>query len=447
VATSSQSKQLESVLGSSPVGVPPLSSPRPKVGAAPDFRIVEIDVLRGIALIGIYWINVVIFAFPHGAYSLPILIGDAKTANVTVWAFSDVFVEGTMRGLFSLLFGASTLIFLDEAKLEFRDGLRVVDRYYRRCLTLMMFGLLHAYVLLAKWDLLYAYGLLGMFLFPLRNLSARTLIVLGLLLFIISDFNTWSETQEALKGYEELRGKTSQQIAEYRDESHQGDVGEMELELVTYLSGYSDIFRAQAAAVAEQQSSSVYADHFFGIGGMMLLGMALMKLGILTGKRSIRFYTGLALAGYGLGGSLRGIETYELWLADFVSETRNPSLFMPYNIGRIAMTLGHVGLIGALMKVGWMTGAASYLSPVGRLALTNYVGQTLFSVFFFYGVGLGFFGYFERYQLIWVFLAVVVFQIIASRVWLRRFRVGPLEWLWRSMIYGSPQPLLRVSAS
>ena len=99
------------------------------------------------------------------------------------------------------------------------------------------------------------------------------------------------------------------------------------------------------------------------------------------------------------------------------------------------------------MKVGWMTGAASYLSPVGRLALTNYVGQTLFSVFFFYGVGLGFFGYFERYQLIWVFLAVVVFQIIASRVWLRRFRVGPLEWLWRSMIYGSPQPLLRVSAS
>ena len=420
-----------------------MTRPRSQLGAAPDLRILEIDVLRGIALIGIYWINVVIFAFPHGAYSLPILFGDAKTANLTVWAFSEVFVEGTMRGLFSLLFGASTLIFLDEAKLEGRDGLNVVDRYYRRCLTLMLFGLVHAYVLLAQWDLLYAYGLLGMFLFPLRNLRASTLIVLGLLLFVISDFNTWSENQEGLASHEDLRGKTSRQLAEYREESRQGDLEEMELEFATYLSGYTEIFLGQAPAIAEQQSNKMYADHLFDIGGMMLFGMALLKLGILTGKRTLMFYMLLALAGYGSGGLLRGIETYELWLAEFVSETRNPSFFMPYNISRLAMTLGHVGLVGALMKSGWMSGAANYLAPVGRLALTNYVGQTLFSVLFFYGFGLGFFGYFERYQLIWVFLAVVVFQIITSRFWLRRFRMGPLEWLWRSMIYGSRQPLLR----
>lgn len=415
---------------------------RSQRGAAFDLRIGEIDVLRGIALIGIYWINVVIFAFPHGTYSLPILLGDAKTANVWLWAFSEVFVEGTMRGLFSLLFGASVLIFLDEVRLEAPGGLEIVDRYYRRCLTLMLFGLVHAYLLLAQWDLLYAYGLLGLFLFPLRNLRARTLICLGLLLFIISDFNTLSEEHKALEDHAGRRGKTSQQIADYQKGSHLVELEEMESEFATYWSGYIDIFREQAPVVAAQQSSKLYTDHFFDIGGMMLLGMALYKLGILTGQRSVQFYIVIAAAGYSVGGLLRGIETYELWLADFVTETRDPSLFMPYNIGRAAMTVGHVGLFAALMKSGWMTKAAKYLSPVGRLALTNYVGQTVFSIFFFYGFGLGYFGHFERYQLVGVFLVVVAAQVIGSRLWLRHFEMGPLEWLWRSLVYGSSQPLL-----
>jgi uncharacterized protein len=417
--------------------------PRPQHQAAHDLRIVEIDVLRGIALIGIYWINVVIFALPHGAYSLPDLLGEAKTANIAVWAFSDLFVEGTMRALFSILFGASTLIFLDEAKLGSKDGLAVVDRYYRRCLTLMLFGLIHAYLLLGQWDLLYAYGLLGMFLFPLRNVSARTLIVVALALFVISDVSSWKENYDVLRGEESVSVMTPEEQERFRQEARNTNLEDFEADFDTYRSGYPEIFAAQIPVVVEQQSSKMYSDHVFDVGGMMLVGMALMKLGVLTGERTIGFYILLALGGYIFGGLLHGIESYESWRADFNSEARDPFLMMPYNIGRLFMTFGHIGAFGIVARLGGIPKIAPYLAPVGRMALTNYVSQTVLSVLFFYGFGFGYYGDFERYQLIWVFLAVVAFQIVASGIWLSHFRLGPLEWLWRSMIYGRWQPLRR----
>ncbi|MBU1210305.1 MAG: DUF418 domain-containing protein [Alphaproteobacteria bacterium] len=421
-----------------------MTHPRPQFEPAPDLRIVEIDVLRGIALIGIYWINVVIFALPHGAYSLPELLGEARQLNVGLWAFSEIFVEGAMRGLFSILFGASTLIFLNEAKLESKDGIRVVDRYYRRCLTLILFALVHAFILLGQWDLLYAYGLLGMFLFPLRNLKGTTLIAVALALFVISDFNTFSDNYEALQGNEEARQLTLDRSSDYRDQVRKNNLDDFQADFDTYRSTYLDIFKAQIPVIVEQQSSKMYSDHFFDVGGMMLIGMALFKLGVLTGQRSLRFYLILAAVGYATGGMLHGVECYELWRADFNSEARDPFLMMPYNIGRLMMTLGHLGTFGILVRRGVVARIAPYLAPLGRMALTNYVGQTVLSVLFFYGFGLGYFGYLERYELTWVFLAVIAIQLIASNIWLRHYRIGPLEWLWRSMIYGRYQPMRRA---
>ncbi|MBU2581798.1 MAG: DUF418 domain-containing protein [Alphaproteobacteria bacterium] len=421
-----------------------MANPRPQNDSAPDLRIVEIDVLRGIALIGIFWINVVIFGLPHGAYSLPVLLGDAVDLNIGLWAFSEVFVEGAMRGLFSLLFGASTLIFLNEAKLESKDGIRVVDRYYRRCLTLLAFGLVHAFILLGQWDLLYAYGLLGMFLFPVRNFKASTLIAIAMVLFVISDFNTFTENYEALLGNDEQRQLSLDPGSDYRDEVRATTVDEFQSDLTTYRSGYLDIFLAQIPVIVEQQSSKMYTDHFYDVGGMMLIGMALFKLGILTGQRSLQFYLVLAAVGYLAGGMLHGVECYELWRVDFNAEARDPFLMMPYNIGRLMMTLGHIGTFGALIHFGVIKRLAPYLAPVGRMALTNYIGQTVLSVLFFYGCGLGYFGYLERYELTWVFLAVIGIEIVSSIVWLKYYRFGPLEWLWRSITYGSFQKMSRT---
>lgn len=422
-----------------------MTNPRLRLESAPDLRIVEIDVLRGIALIGIYWINVVIFGLPHGAYSLPALLGDATELNVGLWAFSEVFVEGAMRGLFSILFGASTLIFLNEAKLESENGIRVVDRYYRRCLTLIAFGLIHAFVLLGQWDLLYAYGLLGLFLFPLRNIKASTLIAIALTLFVISDFNTFTENLEALSGNDEQRQLSLDPSSDYREQVRATTVDEFQSDFDTYRAGYLGIFEMQVPVIVEQQSSKMYTDHVFDVGGMMLMGMALFKLGVLTGQRSLQFYLVLAAIGYLAGGMLHGVESYELWRVDFNAEARDPFLMMPYNIGRLMMTLGHIGAFGAFVRFGVIRRIAPILAPVGRMALTNYIGQTVMSVLFFYGCGLGYFGYLERYELTWVFLAVIAIQIVASNFWLRHYRFGPLEWLWRSITYGSYQQMRRTS--
>lgn len=99
--------------------------------SAPASRIEQLDVTRGFAVLGIYWINIAIFALPHGAYALPSLWGEATQANILTWAFSELFVEGSMRGLFSMLFGASAMVFLDEARLQ-KQSVDLVDRYYRR---------------------------------------------------------------------------------------------------------------------------------------------------------------------------------------------------------------------------------------------------------------------------------------------------------------------------
>ena len=448
---------------------------RPPV-TAPDIRIVQIDVLRGIAVLGIYWINVVIFAFPHGAYAWPDLLGEADKANIATWLFSELFIEGSMRGLFSMLFGASALIFLSEAKLDNKDGLEVVDRFFRRNLLLIGFGLIHAYILLAQWDLLYAYGLFGMFLFPLRKLRARTLLIAGVCLLAMGDAYTYvngivssQQAETAMhqplerqfaqaqvgpadtvndaidEALAEINDATdSEQTAQTVEEGLRGTtIAAMEQDVEIYLSDYPTIFAYQVPLVAEQQSTEMYYDHVFDIGGMMLVGMALMKFGVLNGGISLRLLLLLAMSGYLIGGTLRGAESLQAWFHGFDADARDPWLLMPYNMGRLAMTIGHVGALGFLMKSGLMNPVSGYLASVGRLALTNYVGQTVISCFLFFGFGLGFYAYFERYQLIYVCLAVWAFQIIASNIYLQYYRIGPLEWVWRSLIYGKWQPLSR----
>jgi len=111
-----------------------------------------------------------------------------------------------------------------------------------------------------------------------------------------------------------------------------------------------------------------------------------------------------------------------------------------YDISRLPVTLGHVGVIGLLCQYARFDRITNLLAAVGRLALTNYILQTVISIFLFFGFGLALFGVFERYELIYVCLGMWALQIIFSVRWLKYYKYGPLEWLWRSLIYGQPQP-------
>ena len=140
-------------------------------------RIEMLDVTRGIAVLGILLINIVGFGLPD-AYDDPTNWGGHTGANLFIWRITSLFFEGTMRGLFTLLFGAGALLFL--RRHAARDsGLRPADLYFRRTSLLIVFGLINGYLLLWDGDILFYYGVVGLFLFVFRKLSPRTLILIA----------------------------------------------------------------------------------------------------------------------------------------------------------------------------------------------------------------------------------------------------------------------------
>lgn len=404
-------------------------------------RIAQIDVLRGFAVLGVYWVGAGAFGLPYGANALPTLLGTPSNLNLAIWASTEVYVSGAMRGLFSMLFGASALIFLDEGRLH-SGGLALVDRFYRRNLTLMLFGIVHAYLLLWPHDVLYAYGLLGMFLFPLRKVRPLVLVLVGVAMLSLVELEIdWGLVLGWLRGQPSPEMVATATTPEESARFFGWLRRQMADDIQIYRSGYLDIFAAQAAEVAAQQSSVFYKRHLFEIGGMMLIGMALYRWGIFSGQRPVRTYLWLALFGFAVGGWMRGADLYHAYLRDFDPLTLVQLEEARWGLDRLPVVLGHVGLIGLLCrwaKADWLTGP---LAATGRLALTNYIGQTVFSITLFYGFGFGLFASLERWQLALVCLGVWVFQIGFSVLWLRRYRYGPLEWLWRSLIFGQVQPM------
>ena len=434
---------------------------------APYLRIEQIDVLRGVAVLGIYLVNMFIFALPYSESSLPGILNDENTTNTLVRLFSEVYWEGAMRGLFSILFGASALIFLTEAKLAAR-GTDLVDRYYRRSMLLIVFGAIHAYLLLWPYDVLYAYGVLGLFLFPLRKLAARTLLIIGVIMLFIGDFNlselsflpslestlNAADVADQFSDHEpeaqtdnqplppgvgpkkpSLQTAESQTKADASNDEYQKQLI-LQQELDIYRSGYKTIFVYQREMVIVQQSTKMYRDFFYDIGGMMLIGMALFRLGVLSGAVSRRVYWWMLIVG-GISGtivrgaiSLRDVASVQAWVEPVLDTG------FGYNLARLLIVIGWVGLVGLICQGGWLRRLQTWVANVGRMALTGYISQTVISVILFYGIGFALFAKFERHELLWFCLAMWVAQISFSTVWLKYYRHGPLEWVWRSLIYG-----------
>lgn len=409
----------------------------PSTGAGPGAaRILQFDVMRGFAVLGIFWIAVAAFGLPYGANALPTLAGTATTTNLALWAITQVFLEGAMRGLFSMLFGAGVAMMLDRVEQEPVELARV-DRYFRRQLWLIAFGLIHAYLLLWPHDVLYHYGVIGLLLFPLRKLSPRALLLTGLAAIAFANVEVDPAGLVAvLHGNAAGGGDPGAVDPAFVEWLRQ----QVAADLALYRSGYFDIFVAQAPEVAANQSAGLYRNMLFDIGGMMLVGMALYRWGVLDGRRSARFYVGLALAGYALGIVLRGADVYQGFVHGFDAGALRMMERVDYDIGRLPMTLGHVGLIALLCRWRPLAAPLRGLAAVGRLSLTHYIGQTCIAITLFYGFGFGLYGSLERTQLLLVCLAVWSVLILFSLWWLRRFRHGPLEWLWRSLAQGAIQP-------
>jgi uncharacterized protein len=427
--------------------------------ATGDDRIGMLDTTRGIAVLGILLMNITGFGLPY-SYDNPTVWGGESAADLAVWRIMALFFEGTMRGLFTLLFGASALLFLQRHPAQV-NGLRPTDLYFRRTLWLIVFGLFNGYVLLWSGDVLFYYGFAGLVLFVFRHLSPRRLLILATLfmslqtLISVGEWLDFRETQ-ALAEAASARQAAGEPLADGDQEAIdaysavQAEFRPEQENLEAYVADVRESY-ASAFTVLRGDTWFMQTEFFFRHGivecfGMMLLGMALLKLGVLTGASSTRTYLTMIVIGYAIGLTVNVSEIRQLESADFSPEALM-NVLLTYDVGRIPMTLGHLGLIAIVCRTPWLTNASRVFAAVGQMALTNYLMQSLLCLLIFTGAGFALYGQLARHELYYVVIAIWAIQLICSPLWLRHFRYGPAEWLWRSATYWRWQPLRRASAS
>ena len=176
---------------------------------------------------------------------------------------------------------------------------------------------------------------------------------------------------------------------------------------------------------------------------MMLLGMSLFKYGVLQGDRSSSFYIKLMSLGFLVGRSLNSYEIYRSIASNFEILEALAQLQWSYHFGRLGLSLGYIGLLLFCINSSFLDTLKVRLAAVGRMALSNYLMQSLICGLIFSGAGLGLVGELERFELYPVVISIWVFQLWISPLWLRLYRFGPAEWLWRALTYGQSPTMQR----
>ena len=391
-------------------------------------RLVSMDVLRGFVLLGILVMNIQSFSMPMAAYMNPTVYGDLTGANYWVWLLSHLLFDQKFMTIFSMLFGAGILL------MTARAGADAGHVHRRRMGWLILFGLLHAHLL---WygDILYWYGMCGLAAYLFRNQPPRMLVAVGALLMVVG----------SLLPVGMAFAMPADILAEIRDTEWQPTASVLARELAAYRGGFLD-----QAALRSPTALTFETFYLIFMGwkvlGLMLVGMALLKLDVFTARRPPASYATLAALGFVLGLPLVAFGVRQNWAHGWSVEY---SMFFgaQWNYwGSALVSLGYIGLFMWIVRRGLVAGLTSRLAAVGRMAFSNYILQTLIATTIFYGHGLGLFGSVERTGQAAIVAAVWAAQLILSPIWLRHYQFGPLEWLWRSLTYRRPQPMRRVGS-
>jgi uncharacterized protein len=423
-------------------------------------RISSLDVLRGFALLGILVMNIGDYALPGNFDYNPSILGPLSKLNLWLWAGRFVLFEGKMRALFSMLFGAGVILLT--SRLEKRGDAAISgDIFLRRNMWLTLFGVLHAYFL--WWgDILYFYGMTALlFLYPCRKLKARTLLIAGVAVVLLAAgyrvvrLEQRDHLAERAAAAERLQaaGQTLSELqkADVKEwqtvvEGTHPDRQELDKDIAEMRGGYASVFKHNAPEVISEQGAGFYRLGFCDSLGMMLIGMGLLRLGFLSGQLANRTYVWTALIGYGVGLPLGASSIWQVWRHNFDTLTMIRWEFLPYDIQRIFVAIANASVVLLIVKAGAWKWATKPLAATGQTALSNYLGTTVICVLLFDGYGLGLFGKLQFYQLFYVVGAIWTFNLLASMLWLKYFRFGPMEWVWRSLTYWKRQPMVRQPA-
>ncbi|HLF45900.1 MAG TPA: DUF418 domain-containing protein [Chitinophagaceae bacterium] len=422
-------------------------------------RIKTIDIVRGVALLGILLMNISEFGIDWSIFDT-IIRGAHDTADFRTLAVIETFFHGTLRGLFSMLFGAGMILFTMNKK-EIAGGVTVAELYYRRLLVLVLFGVINAYVLLWPGDILYRFGVAGMLLYPFRKTAAKWLFLLGILCIAIGIFKSqlwYNETREKRAAYHEAvkaeeAGKkltAKQQLAEITwldiENGERPDPEESDRNIRKMHSGYGTIFSYFIPWNSDMESWRPYLEVWEWLS-MMFIGMALFRLGFFSNKLSTSTYVMALIIGYGIGIALGWVMFSKGWLGSLNFGAYVDAYRVPHRALRhfriVFLCIGHASLILLVFRSRLFPWLMKGLANVGQMAFTNYLMQSIICALIFYGFGLGYYNHLKFHQLYFVVAAVWIFQLIFSSIWLRFYLFGPFEWLWRSLTYWNRQPMMK----
>ena len=435
-------------------------------------RIVSLDVLRGIAILAILFMNInAMGASFWAAFVDPRHLG-WTSLDQSVWYVRQVLADGTARALLQMLFGAGMVILTDRAA-DAADDWPLMRRYYARNLVLWAFGLVHALVLMWPGDILHTYGIAALIAFLFRRLTPVGLLLAGLSLALVQLADGGSQylggmEQQAQVERAAAKGAAGAALAaperELLDQEARRSerTGEPPAELRELIAA-EDRGRTTTSAAWFATQWKVFLTiegesfRFFGISfqpfemlliweaaATMLVGAALYRWGVLQGLRSRRFYLLLTFASYAFGLPARAIGAVE-----FLSLDGLPHLSAAtQELARLATAIGHIGVVHLLLGSAVGSRLLRPFEAAGRTALTIYFLQSIICLWILYPpFALGLYG-----QQGWASLMATAFAINAvllawANWWVRHYRIAPVEWAWRSLVERRVLPMRNRTAS
>ncbi len=425
-------------------------------------RIDSMDLLRGVAILGIFVMNTWSFSQPQYAYTNP----NAYTtewvqgvgfpdnhemvhgAEFAVYSIVHVLADMKFITMFSMLFGAGILLQGERAAAR---GLSPWRIHYSRMVVLLIFGIIHAYAL---WygDILTGYASCGLLLFPLRKARPTLLIVLGVVMIaMVSVIDLSAAADSHLPVISTMTDWNNRQF---------GADGGNDFELAAYRGGWLEQMQHREPAAWTGQTYGFVMWTFWRCGGAILIGMALHKRRFFHGEWRREAYASLAVLAIPIGWAVTGagiVFNQAIGWDDSPNTVLSVSgLGAQFNYwGSLVTELGYISL-GVLVAMraaqpahAWLRKCLWPLRAIGRTALSNYILQSLIGTTLFYGHGFGLFGTVSRVGLLYIVGTVWIVQLIISPIYLSFFRQGPLEWVWHRLVYwrGEPPPLKDMAAS
>lgn len=404
-------------------------------------RIPSLDFLRGIAVLGILFINIESFAYPNPWSSWKYGYESAIDYDTRFWVY--FLTQGKFYTMFALLFGVGFVIFLERIQQKSK-GLKAMDIYARRLLWLFLIGVVHAYFI---WDgdILYHYAICGFLLLPFRSIKSKTLILVVLFLaslLLIKSYESVSKRKESALKYTEAlsveKGERTEKDAkliaswESRYSKKTPDLSPVDMVKPTYLEGVKTTYQHLNVHKGEFYYQSLIISTLV----VMIIGIMLFRTGIFSDYRSWKYYWAISISVLLIGVIINYLRYYHWTYKDHepVIEIWKALLF---TYPREILGIAYILVLNGLFQKYFKNVKLKIFTKVGRTALSNYIVQSMILGIIFYGYGFGMFNSLSRFELLGFVLAIWSIQIGLTYLWLRYHKQGPLEFLWRKLTYNS----------